>query len=92
MSAIFLFVRHLPVCNTRLSYILTNQKIRKGSRQIDADLQREALNVTKHRFGNFNVIKRCFSLKFRRDCKILYLKLNWITASRIDGCRFFYLF
>lgn len=52
MSAIFLFVSHLPVCNTPLSYILTKQKIRKGSRQIDADLQRGALNVTKHRFGN----------------------------------------
>ena len=50
MSAIFLFVSHFPVCNTPLSYILTKQKIRKGSRQIDADLQREALNVTKHRF------------------------------------------
>ena len=48
----FLFVSHLPVCNTCLSYILTKQRIRKGSRQIDADLQREALNVTKHRFGN----------------------------------------
>ena len=53
MSAIFLFVSHLPVCNTRLSYILTNQKIRKGSRQIDADLQREALNVTKRKLGNY---------------------------------------